>query len=332
MHEMERRSKGLSLIDGLVADLGGPRTAAFLQKVEEAIDFEALAAPIRADVAPEQPDGGRPFLPVVLMLKGLLLGRWYGLSDPQLEEQLRDRLSFRRFVGLSLNEATPDETSFVNFRKRLRETGHLTTLFDGVLAQLREQGLVLEEGSLIDATIIEKGQGGTNRAGDSTRDACASYTKKHGRSYHGYKAHVNVSKDRFIRDYVFDTAKVHDVKHIDALIKEEKQAVYADSAYMDKARSQRLAERGIRDGIVQRRVRGQKELRAEEKERNRLCSQVRALVEHPFAWMRQMGYGRARYRGLQRNGFDFGLVSTAYNIKRSLSLLGLALSRPKTVT
>jgi len=65
------------------------------------------------------------------MLKCLMLAKWFGLSDPQLEEQLRDRLSFRRFVGLGLNDDTPNETSFVNFRKRLRETGHGSTLSRG---------------------------------------------------------------------------------------------------------------------------------------------------------------------------------------------------------
>jgi len=153
---MERPSDGPMLIDGLTADLGGPRTAAFLGKVARVIDFQALADSIRLEVAPDQPRGGRPFWPVVLMVKCLLLAKWYGLSDPQLEEQLRDRLSFRRFVGLGLSESTPDETTFVNFRKRLRETGHGSTLFDAVLEQLRGKGLVLEEGSLVDATIVHE--------------------------------------------------------------------------------------------------------------------------------------------------------------------------------
>lgn len=323
---MERRGDGPGLIDGMAADLGGPRTAGFLEKVERVVDFEALAALVRADVAPQQPRGGRPFYPVVMMIKCLLLAKWYGLSDPQLEEQLRDRLSFRRFVGLSLAEDTPDETTFVNFRKRLRTSGHGSTLFDGVLDQLRGKGLVLEEGSLIDATIVEAPRGGNNAQGDSTRDRCASFTKKHGRTYHGYKGHVNVSKDRLVTDYVYDTAKVHDSQHIDQLIEGETEAVYADSAYMDQKRSEALAEQGIHDGIVQRRVRGQDELTEAQQAHNQAASRVRALVEHPFAWMGQMGYVKARYRGLSRNGLDFGLTALAYNIKRSLSLLGMALS------
>jgi len=103
--------------------------------------------------------------------------------------------------------------------------------------------------------------------------------------------------------------------------------VYADSAYMDKQRSEELAARGVHDGIVQRRVRGQAELTEAQQAHNRTASKVRALVEYAFAWMGQMGYGKARYRGLRRNGLDFGLTALACNIKKSLSLLSLSLLR-----
>jgi len=226
---MERQNGGLSLMDGMAAGLGGPRTAAFLDKVERAIDLESLAQTIRAEVAPEQPKGGRPCLPVLMMLKCLMLAKWFGLSDPQFEEQLRDRLSFRRFVGLGLNDDTPDETSFVNFRKRLRDAGHASTLFDGVLEQLRAQGLGLQEGSLVDATIVEQATGQKNQDGESTRDRGASFTKKHGRTHHGYKAHVNSNPERLILDYVFDTAKVHDSRHIDDFIEDEELPLHNPS-------------------------------------------------------------------------------------------------------
>ena len=327
---MERKGSEPTLIDGLVADMGGTRTSAFLTSVEKVIDFHALAEEIRSDVVRPQPRGGRPFVCVVVMLKCLMLAKWYGLSDPQLEEQLRDRLSFRRFVGLGLSDPTPDETTFVVFRRRLRETGHVETIFERVLDQLRAKGLVLKEGSLVDATIIQASRGGRNEEGDRTGDRCATTTRKAGQTYHGYKAHVNTSVDRLITRYVLDTASVHDSRHIDKLIEGETRAVYADSAYMDRQRSEALKQRGVHDGIVHRRVRGQAELTDEQKAHTREASRVRALVEHPFAWMAQMGYTRARYRGLVRNAIDFAMNATAYNIKRSLSLLGMPLTpKPK---
>ena len=140
---------------------------------------------------------------------------------------------------------------------------------------------------------------------------------------------MNANPARLILDYVFDTAKVHDSRHIDDLTEDEDDSVYADSASMNTKRSERLKDRGVRDGIVQRRVRGQDDLTDQQKAHNKQCSKVRALVEHPFAWMARLGYGKARYRGLARNGLDFSLTAMAYNIKRSLSLPGMGLSPPK---
>jgi IS5 family transposase len=221
-----------------------------------------------------------------------MLAKWFGLSDPMLEGMLRDRLSFRRFVGLGLSDATPDETTFVKFRNRLRESGHASTLFDTTVAHLRDQGLVLHEGTLVDATIIEAPKGRPRKQDNGlshTKDTSASYTKKHGRTYHGYKAHIAADTRGVITDYVFDTAKAHDSKHIDQLVEGESKSVYADSAYMDKARKARLEDEGVFCGIIERRVRGQDELTIEQIRHNRLCAAIRAIVEHPFAWMKNMG-------------------------------------------
>src|SRR5690606_30521697 len=182
----ERRNAGAGLIDGVTAGLGGPRTAALLERLAGAIDWERLAAPIRT--LPEYQNAGpgrRPWSAVV-MLKAMMLAKWFNLSDPQLEECLQDRLSFRRFVGLSLTDATPDETTFVRFRARLREAGLHEAIFDDVVAQLDERGLLVREGTAIDATIIEQSRGARPGPG-GTRDPEASFTKKHGRTSFGYK-------------------------------------------------------------------------------------------------------------------------------------------------
>jgi len=114
---------------------------------------------------------------------------------------------------------------------------------------------------------------------------------------------------------------VHDSQHIDQLIEGEQRAVFADSAYMDKDRKQRLEADGVFCGIIERRVRGQAELTAAQKAHNRLCASFRAFVEHPFAWMSKAGgFIRTRYRGLARNAQDFAFGAIAYNFERSLSL------------
>lgn len=325
---MERKNREPSLRDGMVADLGGARSAEFFKRAEALIAWDELVAALR-ELTPEQPQGGRPFWPRLIMIKSLLLAKWFGLSDPQLEELLRDRLSFRRFVGLSFDDQTPDETSLVIFRKRLRTAGKGSAIFDTVLESLRRQGLVVNEGTIIDATIVDASQGTRRADGSSTKDPCATYTKNHGTLRHGYKAPVTTDTRGIVTGYVFDTAKVHDSQHAEGLLKEESKAAYADSAYRSQERVEDLEGRGVKALITPRRVRGQKELTPEQKAHNKLCSTVRALVEHPRAWMVQMGYVKARYRGLLRNALDFAWTAAAYNLKRSFALRGQPLSRPR---
>jgi IS5 family transposase len=323
---MERKSDQPTFVDAAALELGGPRTMAFLDKCERLIPWDELArrvAGVFARPAQGEPArGGRPHWPVKLYVKCLLLQRWFNLSDPQLEEQLRDRLSFRRFVGLGLSEPTPDETSLVVFRRRLREAGHERTLLEAVNRHLEQLGLLLQTGTLVDAMIVEAPRGRTKPDGTSTRDAQASFTKKRDQTYHGYKAHIASDLRGLVKDFRFDTARVHDSQHIDELIRKEKTFVGADSAYMDQEREARLHKRGVCFGVIQRRVRGQAELPAWQRALNRAWSAIRAVVEHPFAWMRNMGYRRVRYRGLARNELDFGLLAAAYNLKRSFSLRG----------
>ena len=156
---LERTNRQHGFIDAATSQLGGPRTAAMLGRLHSAVDWEHLAVPIRALPAYSNPGAGRRPWDVVLMLKCVLLAKWFNLSDPGLEEMLQDRLSFRRFVGLSLDDATPDETTFVRFRARLRDADLDGVLFERALQQLDAKGLVLQEGTLVDATIIEASRG-----------------------------------------------------------------------------------------------------------------------------------------------------------------------------
>jgi transposase, IS5 family len=321
---MERIPASPTFTDAFTADLGGPRAKAFFAVCEREIPFAELAESVK-DVfvqrdAAAASKGGAPHWPVVTMLKILLMQKWFGLSDPMAEEMLLDRISFRQFVRLSLDDKTPDHSTISLFRTRLREHGHGSTLFDKALQTLRDKGLVMTEGTLIDATIIEAPRGSKRADGSSTADPCATKTYKHGRAYHGYRAHVATDPRSIITDFVYDSASVSEHTHFDALAAAEDKAVYADSACRSKDRVEKLEKRGVFAGICHRRVRGQKELSAEQRAFNRLVSGVRAMVEHPFAWIKRMTGGRTRYRGLVRNALDFALAAVAYNFKRSFSL------------
>src|SRR4051795_4069339 len=163
---MQRINAQPTFTDALVAGLGSPRAKAFFDVCQREIPWDELAASVADVFADDDPAaGGRPHWPVVLMLKSTLLQRWFALSAPMAEEMLKARISFRRFVGLSFDDATPDHSTICVFRKRLREKGHGSTLFDRTLELLRAKGLVMQEGTLIDATIFQAPLGGRREDG-----------------------------------------------------------------------------------------------------------------------------------------------------------------------
>jgi transposase, IS5 family len=320
----ERESAQLSFADTAIDHLGGKRTQALLNQLNAAIDWELLATPIRAVYRND--DGGSPAEPVAMMVKILMLQKWFNLSDPQAEEQLNDRMSFRRFVGLRGEELSPDETTIVKFRKRLREADLDRKWFEIVKRSIEERGLLVKEGTLVDALILEapKGRktGEKDEAGNdiTTRDKDASFTKKHGRTYHGYKGHVAADQTGIVTDFEFSTASHHDSRYIDGLTKKEKRAVIADAAYADRDRRRRLEKRKVTDGIAYKRHRGQKELNRSTKKLNRVIASIRAAVEHTMARLRKWGAMRTRYRGERRNRFDFAMTLVAHNIRRAMWL------------
>lgn len=316
-----RKNAPMGFADFALQDLGSLRTTDMLDRLDAATPWETLAHPIRRLPEYKAFGAGRPPWEPVLMLKCMMLAKWFNLSDPGLEDALRDRISFRRFVGLSFADDTPDETTFVTFRKRLREAQIESYLFQSVVKHLASQGFLVREGTMIDATIIEQAKGSKNEKGENTRDQDASFTKKHGTTYHGYKTHIGCDFSGIVTDYRFTTAKEHDSKRIDELTDDETKAVLADSAYASRARREALQARGVIDAIIYKRNRGQKKLADWQIEWNRIVSRARARVEHPFAMMKhQLGYRKVRYRGLERNGFDMCLMLMACNLKRSLWL------------
>lgn len=166
-----------------------------------------------------------------------------------------------------------------------------TRIFDAVLHHIEKQGLLVREGTLVDATINEQSRGRTRENGASTRDGDASFTSKHGRTHHGYKGHIAVDVGGIVVKYAFSTAKEHDSRHIDSLPLYEHREVIADSAYSSVDRRRRLRERGVVDGICYMRVRGQDILYDWQERWNVDVPRLRARVEHPFAMMKhQLGY------------------------------------------
>lgn len=337
----------LSLGDSLAPRTG--RSHDRLERLSRLIDWKRLGRLLGTMHASRY---GAPGYPPLLMLKALMLQQWYDLSDPALEDALGDRLSFRRFVGLALDEQAPDHSTISRFRKALGTDGLSERVFAEVTRQIDGKGLILRQGTMIDATLVEaqvkrpakpKHEPATKAATDeqalspapdatppaedaprapsklvpSKIDPDATWAKKGHQRYFGYKGHVAVDyQSGIIRDRKLTTASVADTSEADGLIIGDEAAVYADKAYDTKARRARLKAAGIKDRIAHR-PNKHHPLTSRQEQRNKGISKRRSGVERVFAIAKHhMGWRRVRYIGLQRNAVHFDLICTAINLQR----------------
>ena len=293
----------------------------FLQDMEQVIHWALWTSRI----APHYPTAGRGRRPFALetMLRIHLLQQWFGYSDPAMEEALHDVPLLREFARLDAGEeAMPDETTILKFR-RLLETHHLAqALFDETAALLAEQGLLLRRGTVVDATLIAAPPSTKNQ--ERKRDAEMSSTKKGNNDSFGLKAHIGVDADSgLVHTLAVTTAKVADGTLTEALLHGEEDVALGDRAYSRKDRNL-AAER--REGeplwaFPFKRQKGE-ELPAAQAEANRLLASLRAVVEHPFRIVkRQFGHTKVRYRGLFKNGQQLFLLFALGNLYHTRAAL-----------
>ena len=261
-----------SFFDFAMENQGGRKSRKFLEEMKAYIPYESLERLLIEEgvYRPRQPGkAGRPPYPSRVLLGALFLQTWYGLSDPMTEELIHDRISFRQFLDIKADDDIPDETTICNFRNAIAKKMLFEKIFMIINGIMQEQGLILKEGSIVDATT---------------------------------------AKD----------ADIHSLKH---LTKEEKAYIVADSAHMSKANKQAFRQKGIVNGIIERRVRGQSKLRAKQQKHNKRFASVRAIVELPFAFIKRlMGYTQTRFIGLEKNDQYHYLLAAAYNIRRAPNL------------
>jgi IS5 family transposase len=318
---MRRTVSQDSLVDALVTR-SSRRPEGRLEKIAALIDWRGVSAVLSRLSAAKT---GRPGYPPDVLLRALLLAQWYDLSDPALEEALADRLSFRRFVGLSLQDAVPDETTLCRFRGVLAEQGLGEVLLAEINRQLETQGLVVKRGTLIDATVVAAAVRPPMKEEKTSKQDPDAKWLSHGKGpgRFGYKAHVAADEGSgLIRKAVMTPASTHDSLPADDLIMGDEGAVYADKAYAKAERRRRLREQGIKDRIMHKAQHGQK-LSFWQTRHNRLLAGVRCAIERIFGtWKRCYGYRRVRYRGLQRNQNQLQLLSMAFNLRKAASLRG----------
>ena len=269
---------------------------------------------------------GRPPYAPLAMLKALLLQRLYALSDPQLEEALLDRLSFRRFCGFTGEDGAPDETTLCRFRQDAAASGVLEACLEEVNRQLFAKGLILRAGTLIDATIVEaksrKPEAKAGLAAKVPSEPDADWTKKNGRAHFGYRLHAGVDAGSgLIRRIVLTSARVNESLVAEQLICGDERAVYADKAYESKERRARLKRLGIKDRIMHRSHKNQAALPPWQIRRNRLIAPRRAAVERVFGTLKRLhGLARARCTTLAHNLGDMLAFAIVHNLRRAAAL------------
>jgi len=281
--------------------------------------------------------GAKPY-DYVMMFKIMILQRYYGLGDKQVEYQIIDRRSFQEFLCLDTGDKVPDEKTVWLFRENLIKLGLIEKLFDQFKEYLEIRGLIFNEGQLVDASFtvaprqrntreenrkIKTGKGEDlwqdNPNKRSHKDKDSRWTEKNGEKYFGYKNHTKVDKkSKFINDYVVTDASVHDSQALEDLLNERDsgQELYADSAYTGKKQEKIIAKYNMKNQVNEKGYRN-KPLTAEQKENNRLKSKTRARVEHVFGFMEQSMKGLiVKSVGITRATRIIGLMNLTYNLFR----------------
>lgn len=268
---------------------------------------------------------GRAAWPPLVLFKALLLGSLYGLSERELEEALADRLSFRRFAGLSYEEGVPDHSVLNRFRNELVAAGLFAVLFAELDKQLEAAGVMLKRGTMLDASVIETVSRPPRGDGAAT-DPDAGFAKRTGKpgSVYGYKAHVGVDEGSgLIRSLITTPANVPDTVVADDLLRGDETVVWADAAYHSHARQARLQAAGVKARLMRRANKHHRQLPARLKLYNMLIARRRAAVETTFATLkRRMKLTMIRYRGLIKAAAQLTLAAMAFNLRRWAALTG----------
>jgi IS5 family transposase len=314
-----KRNDQPTFFDLAVQQRGAPNKV--LETIIREVDFSAAEQQVAATYS----QGGRPACRVGVLLRIMILQHLYGLSDPQVEEQIKDRLSFQKFVQLDSHEAVPDETTICRFRQRLIECNLHEGLLGLLNSQLEAKGYIVKRTTMVDATIVESSRKRPEPeavAEGSAPDADASYTRTAKGSHYGYKAHVSTDGEhQLIRNALISTGGKQEAHMFEHVAPQDTKEVYADKAYDTKANRAWLKARGIRNRILKKGALYIK-LTRRDVEMNHKKGLIRRNIERVFGHLKQwQGYRRARYLGLPKNQLELTLKAVAYNLKRLAKIL-----------
>lgn len=331
-------NKGLfdnDLLLSRLSAIGNP-----LERIDSVVDFEFFRVLLESKLINHNKKnnaGAKPF-DAVIMFKLLILQRYFGLGDKQIEYQIIDRLSFKHFLGFETGDKIPDEKTVWAFRETLTKNGLIPLLFDQFHAFLSAKKLILNEGKMIDASFTvaprqrnSKEENATIKKGEGAdlwkdtpnkkrhKDIDARWTKKNNEVFYGYKNHTKVdAKSKFIDTFIITTASVHDSQALEPLLRESDkgQELNADSAYVGEDQEAIITKYEMINKVHEKGYKN-KPLTEEQKKSNNEKSKTRARVEHVFGFMEQSMQGLLiKSVGIVRAKGIVGLINLTYNLFR----------------
>ncbi|MCD4505158.1 IS5 family transposase [Chromobacterium piscinae] len=301
------------------------RREIFLAEMDQVMPWAQLEAVIEP-VYPKAGNGRRPYL-LASMLRIYCLQQWYSLSDPAMEEALYEIASMRRFAGIDLNRV-PDETTMLNFRHLLEEHKLTQALFDVINKHLADKGLLLKQGTIVDATLIHAPSSTKNASGE--RDPEMHQTKKGNQWYFGMKAPIGVDAHSGLVHHVEGTAaNVADVTMVDRLLHGTEAHVFGDAGFTGVEKRDEHRGRVTRWWIAMKPGKRKALTHSKDDQLAELGeivkAKIRAKVEHPFRIIkRQLGHTKTRYRGLAKNTAQLFMLFGLANIWMKRKMLASA--------
>lgn len=305
------------------------RRERFLSEMERVVPWAALLDVLSPHYYPNASPNrrGRPPIGLERMLRMYFLQQWYALADEALEDALYDSQALRNFVGIDLaRESVPDATTLLKFRRLLEKAGLTKQIFETINATLAACGMLLREGTVVDATILAAPPSTKNRA--KARDPEMRQTKKGNQWFFGMKAHIGVDAESgLVHSVVGTAANEADVNQAENLVHGEETVVFADAGYVGVEKREGLKDKPATWHVAEKRGRIKALPEGELKDlvvaRERLKAQVRSVVEHPFHVVKNLfGYRKVRYKGLAKNTAQlftlFGLANLVFAKKQLL--------------
>lgn len=296
------------------------QSKAALEIINETIDWSKLVAPVEKLI--KRSETGRKPFDTITIIKCFILQAIYSLSDPRLEEEIADRRSFQMFLNINTGDSIPDETTICRYRDMFANLGLDNIVFKSFNKQLKKKGLILEHGTLVDATLKQAYTRAIPNNNENNRDKDAKFTKRGNKTIFGYKGHIGMDNDsKIIHSVEFTTANVHDSDMFEKVLHKRESMVMADKGYASKVLKEKYTKKGITWAVLEKAYSGNP-LSDEQKQNNKIISKIRNEVEKPFAFMKNiLNYTQCSYYNIKRNGLQFRFNAIVYNMRRMITLV-----------